>query len=623
VARTIVSAPEAVTAALDEQELLRRFDISVAATPWIYRWGLRALLWAIEWLPICWYGRRFTGLAPTEALRWLEKWADNSWSPLRVAFRGLATVVKLAFWSQRAVQRQISVPVERLDHVVPARPTGLRADHVMAAPRRDTEISCEVVVVGSGAGGAVVAAELAERGIDVVLLEEGHADPAHQLCKEPYAATAAMYREGGATMTIGSPFIPMPWGRTLGGTTTINSGTCFRLGSTVREKWRDWGLPLADLELDRYYARVEERISVREIPPELLGGTSAVIKRGAEKLGLSHRPLHRNIRGCNKSSVCAFGCPTQGKRSMGVTYVPAALEAGARLYTGVKALSAIRQHGQAVGVVARVLAGKATLKVRAKIVVCACGSVPSVSFLSASGVRSPHLGRHLTIHPASRVMALMPEMVDGWNDTPQGYLVDTLADQGVMLEGSFVPPEVAAMSLSLIGPKQAEVMAQFRHLAIYGFLVSDGPNGRVFATPFGGQLIFYHLADNEVEKVKKGLALLAEIFFAAGAHTIFLPIAGRETQTSLAAARQAIGEPFAPSQLDLSAFHPLGTARMAARRDHGVINPDLECWGIDNLFVVDGSIFPSSLGVNPQLTIMAYATRAAEYLAHRLRHGAD
>ncbi|MDP6932558.1 MAG: GMC family oxidoreductase N-terminal domain-containing protein, partial [Myxococcota bacterium] len=567
------------------------------------------------WLFLKWFTE------PEQQARWVVAWAESGLTLVRLWARMLLTVVKPAHISRRAVHAAIRYPTSRLDGVRPERPVRLPRSQVVERLGADTERRCQVVVVGSGAGGAVMAAELAERGVDVVLVEEGRVHTAEELGHDPSRTIREAYREGATTLALGRPAIPIPLGKTVGGTTTINSGTCFRVPDRVLDRWEKLGLPVDRAHLDQCYSRVEERISVKEVPPELLGGSSHVVARGAEVMGLDHGPLKRNIDGCQRSGVCAFGCPRNGKQSMNITYVPRALEAGATLYTGMRATRVLKKGGRAVGVVASRPDGGPTLTLRADAVVSSCGSISGVSFLKGVGLRSKHLGRHLTIHPAAKIVGWMPEEVNGWDDTPQGYGVYNFAEQGLMFEGAFVPPEYTSIALPFVGRAFTEVMEAFQHLAVFGFMVSDEPSGRVFRAPDGRPVITYWMTRGDLEKVRIGLRILAELFFAAGAERIFLPIAGIEEQPTLDAALAALEARLDPMALELAAFHPLGTARMAAARRDGVVDPDLQSWELPGLYVVDGGVFPTSLGVNPQLTIMCYATRAAQMLAARLGAG--
>ncbi len=601
----------------DPADLGRRLELSLARMSWEVRLGVLGALALFEWSPLLRHGRRFSRLPPEVAHRWLERWAEHRRALPRLVARMLLTFTKSYHLARPEVQVKVGADPRRLEEVPTPTPQVWPADRVIEALDGDTRLSAEVVVVGSGAGGAVVAAELAEQGVDVVLLEAGLRQVTAELGRDPGRSLREAYVEAGATVAFGVPPIPLPLGRTVGGSTTINSGTCFRVPGRILDDWENRGLPVDRAGLSRAYARVEERISVTELTPELLGGSSEVIALGSAALGLRAGPLHRNIRGCQRSAVCAFGCPTEAKQSMDVTYVPRALTHGARLVCGVRATRVLRSGGRASGVEARDRQGR-RLVVAAEAVVSACGTIHGVPLLAASGVRSRHLGRHLTLHPATKVVAIMDHEVDGWLDTPQGYSIDHYGDEGLMFEGAFVPPELAGVALPFVGPTFTEVMEDYRRMAMFGLFVADRPSGRVRRGLGGRPFITYRLHREDRALLQKGLGVLAEVFFAAGAERIYLPVAGRELQPDLDAARHALAQPLDPMDLELVAFHPLGTARMAANSRDGVVDPEGRCWSLPGLWIADGSVFPGALGVNPQLTIMAWATRTASHVAASL-----
>lgn len=478
------------------------------------------------------------------------------------------------------------------------------------------QIKADVCVVGAGAGGAVAAAELAEGGMSVVVLEEGHWHDPDDFTARPPEMLAHLYRDGGQTMTLGAPPILLPLGSGLGGTTLVNSGTCFRTPPTVLDRWaRDFGLQIDEESLRPCFERVERALSVSEVTPELAGGNAAVARRGAERLGWSHGYLRRNARGCVGSGVCAFGCPTSAKQHTGITYIPRAERAGARIVTGARVERVLTERGAAnhsradsrrgspeaaSGVQARMASG-AHVEVRAPIVIVAAGTIHTPLLLARSGIgaRSGQIGRNLSLHPATAVFARMEEIVDMARGVPQSFYVDEFADEGIIFEGVAGPPAYAAMSLPLTGARHTEAMADYRHLAQFGVMVSDSSRGSVRAMA-GRPLIRYDLTGADLQRFRIGIARMGELFEAAGAREVYLPLPDGVTP-----------ERARLRDLKLMAFHPLGTARADARPTHGVIDGELAVHGVQGVYVADGSAVPSSLGVNPQMTIMALATRLA------------
>ncbi len=476
---------------------------------------------------------------------------------------------------------------------------------MIARPRRMT---ADVCVVGAGAGGAAVAAELAEGGARVVVLEQGPRHDAADLTARPPQMLARLYRDGGQTLTLGNPPIGLPLGRGVGGTTLVNSGTCFRTPDDVLDRWeRDFGLDLAGGVLDPCFERVERSLSVAQVTPELAGRNAEIARRGAERLGWSHDYIHRNARGCVGSGVCAYGCPASAKQHTGITYVPRAIAAGAEVVTGAEVRRIVVRDGHARGVEAR-LDGGERIAVDAPVVVLAAGTIATPVLLERNGLgrRSGQLGRNLSLHPATAAFARMDEIVDMAHGVPQSLYIDEFAAEGIIFEGIAGPPAHAAMALPLTGSRHADAMADYRRLAQFGLMVSDESRGRVSSRLAGRPLVRYDLCDADLERFRRGLALLRELFEAAGAREVHLPLpAGVEPER----ARRR--------DLKLMAFHPLGTARADARPDHGVVDGDLAVHGVGGIYVADGSVVPSSLGVNPQITIMALATRLASHLLDR------
>ena len=479
----------------------------------------------------------------------------------------------------------------------------LRGRHVVEA---------DVCVVGTGAGGAVVAAELAEGGMRVVMVEEGDHHPTSEFTARPRDMSMAIYRDAGQTVTLGNVPIVLPLGRGVGGTTMINSGTCFRTPERVLAKWRDrFGLEALDPgELAPCFDRVEREIGVGQVTPELAGHNAAIVRRGAEALGWSVDYLYRNARGCVGSGVCCFGCPTAAKQHVGISYAPRAWEHGAVTYTGCEVRRVTHQGWRASGVVARTAAG-GRLVVRAPVVVVSGGAIGTPVLLERSGMagRSGQLGRNLSLHPATAVKAMMDEDVHMAVGVPQSLYIDEFAAEGIMFEGAAGPPDYMSAAFGIWGDELRELMFSFQRVSQFGVMVSDESRG-VVRRRGGLTTIRYDLCDADVQRFHRGLLLLAELYWQAGARRVFLPISGLgvlETPdlTPLRERRLRARD------MTLMAFHPLGTARMAARPQDGVVDGGLRHHEVEGLYVADGSVVPSALGVNPQLTIMALATRLA------------
>jgi len=493
---------------------------------------------------------------------------------------------------------------------------------------RDHNVRAQVCVIGSGAGGAVMAKELAEAGLDVCLIEEGAYYRGADFTGNAREMLDLLYRNRGLTGTVGRVAIPIPLGKCVGGTTTINSGTCYRAPDYVLEAWqRDDGVAdILEPQMRPYFERVERELNVRPVGDAIYGHNSRLFERGAAALGFAGARIPRNEKGCLGTGVCAFGCPQDAKQAMHVSYVPKALAAGATLYTRCRADRILAADGAAFGVLANFVGSDdrdtgRQLRVLADRVVVAAGALLTPALLERSGLPdvSGWRGRNLHIHPATRVGALFDEEVRGWEEVPQAYNVHEFTREGIFLQGQFVPPSMEAPVLPGIGAAHRALMNRYAHLASFGALISDVSAGRVRARGRGWPLVTYALLPEDVRKLTRAISLTAQIFFAAGARCVFSGIARRPILRSAGEARRLLDERFAPSEIEIMAFHPQGTCRMGEDPRRAVTDSYGAYHGVRNLVVADASVFPSSCKVNPQITIMALATRAAAHLADDLR----
>jgi choline dehydrogenase-like flavoprotein len=485
----------------------------------------------------------------------------------------------------------------------------------------------DVVIIGSGAGGAAAAKELAEAGLSVAILEEGGYFTSDDFDGPPWERFTRFCRDGGMTVALGKPIIPMPLGKAVGGTTLVNSGTCFRTPRNVLRGWsRLFGVPGLDAEtMDPIFDRVEEVVSVKPAPWELIGANGLLVHRGAQKLGLSGGPIPRNITDCHGCGECAFGCPSDAKQAMHLSYLPRAERAGARLFARVRAERVVAGPDGARAVEATVLDASDRSQGRARFeaaaVVVAAGAIMTPLLLGASGLgkKSAMLGRNLRIHPATTVTARMDHEVQSWRGTLQSYYVDAGREShDVMLEATNPPPGIGVGSLPGFGVPFMEAVADYGHLALLGLLVSDTSAGRVRSGPGGSPIVTYRMNDHDLRNVLWGMALAARILLAAGAKEVWTGLPGAERVSSEEDLERVRDGRFRPEHLKLSAYHPMGTARMGADPAESVCDPWGRVHGARGVWVLDASLFPTCLGVNPQISIMAFATRGAHALAEEL-----
>ena len=489
----------------------------------------------------------------------------------------------------------------------------------------DTVLDSDVVIVGSGAGGATMAAELAEAGLDVVVVEEGGYYTTRDFTAEATRMIRTLYRDGGALMALGNPPVLLQEGRAVGGSTVINGGMSWRTPERVLDRWsREHAIEHIDAAaMEPYFERVERRINVAGQDPESIGTDQHLLKQGADALGWKVKPNLRNQVHCAGSNNCAFGCPTGAKQSALVTYVPRALHFGARLYSDIR-IDRISRHGKrATGVVGHVVRPDGrrgpAVTVRGKLVVSACGALQTPALLERSGFRSPsrRIGHNLSLHPNAKLIAVFDRDVRGWEGVHQAYKVIQFEDEGFTFAAVNVPPAIAAMSLAMTstlhGAELGRLMADYDKMVVAGMLLEDTVTGRV-RTIAGRPQAFYQITNGDAERLVRGVALIAEMLFAAGARQIWLPFEGVPPLTTADGARRLYRERIPPRTMELLTVHMMGTAALGGDRSRAVCDG----WGVFHdaagLMVADASLFPTPIGVNPMETIMALATRAAGHV---------
>jgi choline dehydrogenase-like flavoprotein len=472
---------------------------------------------------------------------------------------------------------------------------------------RDTEEKCSVVVIGSGAGGGAIAAELAEAGVDVIILEEGPYYQSKDFSTNPAVMIPMLYRDSGTSVIMGSPSIIFSEGRCVGGSTVINGGMCWRTPEKVIKRWQlEFGLSeINPCVMEPFYEKVEKTISVTAQAPNSLSKGEMLFHKSCRKMDYLIRRNHRNQKNCTGEGLCVFGCPTDRKRSVLVTYIPKALAAGARLYADCKAEKLIIKGGKAVGVEVSVLnretaKKKCKLTVRAELVIVACGAIQTPAFFLC--------------HPNTKVVGVFDEEVKYWAGVHQGHQVHEFLDEGILFALGGVPPALVSLSFPSFGQKNLELMEKWNHFIVGGMLVDDTTYGRVYRLPWGPPIATYQIDNVEFERLLRGTALLSEIFFNAGAKQVLLPFFQLQELNSIDEIKKIYEYPIKKAEIELLTVHAFGTTRMCSDPKRGVVNQWGEVNDTQRLFIVDGGTIPTSLGVNPQETIMALATRSGQYI---------
>lgn len=483
-------------------------------------------------------------------------------------------------------------------------------------------IEVDVVIVGSGAGGAPLAHALASRGHAVMVLEAGAFFDRRDFHGKPWDRFLRLQKQH---LAIGNTVIVLPTGTTVGGTTTINSGTCFRTPPDVMRRWRfEDGIADVDPEsMEPHFRRVEAMLQVAPTDARYLGRIAEIVAQGASRLGWSHHPLPRNAPGCDGQGVCCFGCPTDAKRSTNVSYLPAALDRGGMLMHHARVEEVLIAGGRAVGVVARATHGKrGRVRVLARSVVLSGGALHTPAMLLRLGLAnsSGMVGKGLTMHPCSAAWAFFEKPVEGWNGVPQGYGIDEFASEGIRFEGGFMPIDISAATLPALGAEWTRFVDRYDHMASFGYMIADSTRGRVVLGPKGEPEMLYVMNDYDRRRILRGQALLARMYLAAGSDYVLTSVQGEPPIRSLrdVEAFEERAESIGAHRIDLAAFHALGTCRMGSDPSRSVVSPTNETHDLPGLFIVDGSTVNGPLGVNPQVTIMAMSERAAGFVERSL-----
>lgn len=491
---------------------------------------------------------------------------------------------------------------------------------------KSLNLTADVCVVGSGAGGAAVAKELAETGLSVIVLEEGsHVRLEDFRTDDTIGSTARLYRDGGGTIIYGKPNIMLAEGRCVGGSTVINGGMCWRTPDKILKKWQ-WEQGLDDMtpqKMERFFGKVEGIISANTMIPEAHNRDSELLRDGAKKLGYRY---HANVRSqdrCVGSNMCMSGCPTGAKKSTLNTYLPLMQKSGGVVYSDCLVQKVLTRGNRAIGVdgvfinpVTRRKGFK--IKVRSKVTIVCGGAIQSPALLMRSGIKDAgkNLGKNLLVHPNVKVLAVFDEEVRGWNGVIQGFQITEFFDEGILMAVNFTPPGIVAIALPLMGDEIMRILkSEYHHMVLGGALIEDTGTGRVICGPFGQAFPVYNINDHDFHQAIRGTALLAEVFFAAGAKKCYLPFSGFSEIRSIDDIPRIYEHKIRPTDMEMLTVHVMGTCRMGIDPKRSVVGPFGEFHNVQGLYVADASVFPTSIGVNPQETIMALATRTAEHIA--------
>ncbi|MFQ5458157.1 MAG: GMC family oxidoreductase [Myxococcota bacterium] len=482
--------------------------------------------------------------------------------------------------------------------------------------------TADVCVIGTGAGGATVAYELASAGKSVVMLEAGGYYKAPDFNQRELDMNALLYVDGaGQTPKDGS--ITVLQGRCVGGSTTVNALVCFRTPDFVLEDWAaNYGIQgCSPADMAPHFARAERILSVTENTEVEINNNSRVFRKGCREMGIAVAPFKRNVIACQLSGFCLQGCSYDAKQASLITYVPRALEAGATLYSDTEAVDILQAGGRAAGVRAVTrdrVTGKqlAEITVKSRVVVLAAGAIASPLLLLRNGIgnSSGQVGKNLALHPNTFVLGRFEEEIYPYRGALMGCYSDEWIHPdkgGILIEAGFGSPGGMSILVPGFGAPSRAVMRNLKHLAGWFPLVHDRGVGEVALDKDGGRVISYAMRKEEGERLRFGLAKCSEIAFAAGAREVHTAFTRPLTLTSTKEIAQIERMPTGPNDTALVSYHPQGTCRMGPESGSAVVGLDGQVHDLQGLFIADASVFPTSVSVNTQIPTYGMATKIA------------
>jgi long-chain-alcohol oxidase len=577
--------------------------------------------------------KRFEDLPLEEREKVLLSWADSRLPQRRAVFQALRkAAVGMTYLTPETPAGQPNPMWELIGY------PGPRADPPPSAPLApltpvavtgDLSLSCDVVVVGSGAGGAVAAAVLAQAGLDVIVVEAGgyHAEDAYDGVEGK--AVQSMYLNGGA-LASDDQSIALLAGSTLGGGTIVNYTTSFRTPDDVRAEWASHGVTaFANHDYEAALDAVCERVGVNQ-EHNRPSARDATMQRGLTELGWHSDLMPRNVRGCKQDErcgYCGYGCPYGAKQNALVTWLQDHAQSGGRVIVDTYVEKITTAGGAATGVVGVHHPSGSRVSIRSRAVVCAAGAIHTPALLKRSGLGNPNIGRWLRLHPATAVFGTFDEELRGWEGTLQAVYSDQFADidgdgYGLkfetaplqpLLHFSFNPWRSAAQSF--------EVMSALPHSGVIGVLLRDRDAGEVRVGRDGQPIVRYRLSDYDAHHMHIGVEGAAKVLQAAGArriHTSHARLVESRAADPAEIARKAKAAGYKSGQIALGSFHIMGSARMGGHPTTAACDGVGQTYDVRDIVVCDGSTFPTASGVNPQISIMSIAYMNAQALAARL-----
>lgn len=563
----------------------------------------------------------------------LQSWANSRFELRRKAFQGIKRLALFLAYSNQP-EREKHPAWEILGY---PGPPGGGDDPKRIVPFEITDnrtLSCDVLVIGSGAGGGVVAGELSEAGYDVMVVEKGNYYAEADFTGNELDATETMFEKYGSLTTHDTAMVVLA-GKVLGGGTTVNWNASFRTPDNVLSEWANtYGIKDANTQtwqdsLDSVHTR--SNVSCDE---SQLNGNNAVLERGLVKLGYHMETIPRNVKGCEDCGFCNYGCSFGAKQGTLKTYLQDAYERGSRIVVQATVKRVMHENCVATGAIIEAIDANETvhlITVRAKIIVVSAGSIHTPAILKRSGLDNPNIGEHLHLHPTSLVFSLFEDNIVPWQGVPMSRVSKEFSNldgqgYGFAIECAPAHPGLTAATIPWLNAKDhKDFMRHMNKMANVLAITRDYHGGSIKLDNYGEPQIHYQLHDYDKAHLQRGILEAAKVHFAAGAKEIYAPHATSYTYKNdgndghfVRWLRQVEDAGLKPNAFPLFSAHQMSSARMAGSPQQGACKPTGETWDIDNLFVADGSSLPTATGVNPMMSIMATAHYISQHIKDKL-----
>jgi choline dehydrogenase-like flavoprotein len=568
-------------------------------------------------------------LAEREAL--LERWADSPYFIQRKAFQSLKRLALFMAYTNmpddqpHPVWEQIQYPgAPGGDATAPREITPLEI-------RDNTTLETDVLVIGSGAGGGVVAGELSEAGYDVIVAEKGGYYNEADFDGNELTGNENLYEKYGALASDDTSIMILA-GSTLGGGTTVNWSASFRTPDHVLREWKNtYGFTGATSDdFQRSLDAVSQRMNINTDESHL-NGNNRVFEEGCKNIGYHVDVIPRNVKGCEDCGFCNYGCSFGAKQSTLKTYLKDAHERGTRIMVRANVRRIMHEGGKVKGAVVDVEGADGrvhTLTIRAKRVVVSAGSIHTPALLMRSGLTNPNIGKNLKLHPVTAIYGVFPEPIHTWHGPPMTRISKEFSDldngYGVALEVAPTHPGLFALAFPWQNARQhKELIAHMPYMANVIVITRDYYGGSISTDKFGNPVIHYRLHDYDKKHLMTGVLAALRVHQAAGAKRIFSPhndvlVYDNEDARGVSSFERYLTQVeergLEPNAFPLFSAHQMASARIAGTPAQGALKPTGESWEIEGLYVADGSAMPTSSGVNPMVTILGLAHYIAQHV---------